>query len=156
MPPQVPFLKINFDRAFNQNINRLGSGVIARNENGEILVSTSTLHFGVALPFMAEGLKCFIAVNLGLSLGSERVVIEGDSLSIIKKCRRNERDKSEIRAVITNIQLIKDQFKEIIFVHTPRSSNLLAHKVATGSLKESKEFYLVGGIPEYVGRERGR
>ncbi|MBA0743409.1 hypothetical protein Gogos_006092 [Gossypium gossypioides] len=44
------------------------------------------------------------ALQLGLQLGLECVTIEGDSLTIIKKAKSISKEKSEIGAIVTNIQ----------------------------------------------------
>lgn len=77
------------------------------------LVSTTSIHSEVAYPFMAEAHACSVAVNLSLSLRLERVEIEGDSLTVIKKCKNIEQYQSEIATIITNIQHLNQCFKEI-------------------------------------------
>ncbi|XP_040953026.1 uncharacterized protein [Gossypium hirsutum] len=47
---------IQFDAAFNTNNSRSASGMVAMGQNGEIVVSKSTLHSNVSSPFVAEAL----------------------------------------------------------------------------------------------------
>lgn len=51
------------------------------------MVSKSVLHRGVASTFAAEALACLQAVQIGVDIGLLVVIIEGDALSIIKKCQ---------------------------------------------------------------------
>ncbi|MBA0854486.1 hypothetical protein Goshw_000576 [Gossypium schwendimanii] len=97
--PCDPFIKISFDRAFDPHQARSNSEVVARNSSGEILAS------------------------LGLRFGLEFVMIEGDSLTTIKKAKSVSKD-------ISNIGAILQTFKT--------------------SLEKGEDIYLIGGVPDYV------
>ncbi|PPD72767.1 hypothetical protein GOBAR_DD30329 [Gossypium barbadense] len=55
---------IQFDAAFDISNSRSASGIVARDQNGEIKVSKSTLHFNVSSPFVAEAYACLEATKL--------------------------------------------------------------------------------------------
>ncbi|MBA0571171.1 hypothetical protein Golob_004758, partial [Gossypium lobatum] len=71
---------------------------------------------------------------------------------IIKKCQTQNPDKSQIGAHVHDIQQLKDSFQSIVFNHTLRSTNGLAHILATETLKRSETVYMVGGVPVYTER----
>ncbi|MBA0697902.1 hypothetical protein Goari_021421, partial [Gossypium aridum] len=100
VPPRDLFVHFNFDAAYDLKEFTSGLGLVTRNIRGEILVTKSTLHMGVASPFATEALACVQAVALGRSMGVDMVEIEGDSLSIIKKCKAKEQDRSKVGALI--------------------------------------------------------
>ncbi|MFQ6639839.1 hypothetical protein Gotur_014575 [Gossypium turneri] len=52
----------------------------------------------------------------------------------------------KVRAIIWDIQLLKRSFHSIQFKHIPRSTNTLAHSVATNWLKNGGESYLIGSV----------
>lgn len=54
---------------------------------GKVLVSKAVLHSNVVLTFAVESLACMEAVRMGFNLGMEVLIIEGDSLIVIKKCK---------------------------------------------------------------------
>ncbi|MBA0775520.1 hypothetical protein Gotri_010661 [Gossypium trilobum] len=60
------------------------------------------------------------------------------------------RDKSMIGAIIWGIQQLKWSFHSIQFKHIPRSTNTLAHSVATNCLKNGGESYLIGSVSMVV------
>ncbi|MBA0562368.1 hypothetical protein Golob_007418, partial [Gossypium lobatum] len=68
----------------------------------------------------------------------ERVIIEGDSLSIIKKCKTKNPDKSLVSAYIHDIHQLLLYFKECKFEHIPRSTNSLAHILAIEAIKSNR------------------
>ncbi|MBA0730993.1 hypothetical protein Golax_004565 [Gossypium laxum] len=66
---------------------RSGFGVVARNSSGEMLASMVVCHKAIPSLFAAEAHACYQALRLGVRPGLDSIVIEGDSLTIIKKCR---------------------------------------------------------------------
>ncbi|MBA0841185.1 hypothetical protein Goarm_003691, partial [Gossypium armourianum] len=58
----------------------------------------------VPTPFAVEALMCLQAVKAGLDLGFRRVVMEVDTLSIIKKVKSNDKDKLVLSQYISDIK----------------------------------------------------
>ncbi|MBA0609448.1 hypothetical protein Godav_021497, partial [Gossypium davidsonii] len=77
----------------------------------------------------------------------DRVIIEGDSLSIIKKCKVKNPDKSLVSAFIHDIHQLSLFFKDCKFEYTPRSTNNLVHILASEAIKSNRGDYLVGRVP---------
>ncbi|MBA0838090.1 hypothetical protein Goarm_010186, partial [Gossypium armourianum] len=94
-PPCESIIKINFDGAFDVHQARSGFGVVARNSSGEMLASMVVCHRAIPSLFAAEAHACYQALRLGVCLGLDSIVIEGDSLTIIKKCRSDRRDNGD-------------------------------------------------------------
>ncbi|KAA3481204.1 glycine, alanine and asparagine-rich protein-like [Gossypium australe] len=126
------------------------SGVVVRDNKGSVIASKSRLHEKVASAFAAEALACRDAVQVGVDMQKKEVIIEGDSLIVIKKCRNVLTDISQIGSYIFDIHYKKPEFKAIRFDFISRSVNSLAHLIATESLKNKEEIYLVGGVPIYA------
>ncbi|MBA0872513.1 hypothetical protein Goshw_015334 [Gossypium schwendimanii] len=89
VPPTRSVVKINFDAAFDNHQSRSGSGIVARNAMREVLVSRSILHNDIGFVFAAKALVFSWAVQTGVEMGLLEDIIEGDSLSIIKKFQSN-------------------------------------------------------------------
>ncbi|MFQ6631094.1 hypothetical protein Gotur_009049 [Gossypium turneri] len=85
-PPENQIVRINFDAAFSQRHLRSALRLVARNDRGKVLVSKSILENRIASPFAAKACACSQAVRLGIGMGVDEVEIEGDALTIIKKC----------------------------------------------------------------------
>ncbi|MFQ6651304.1 hypothetical protein Gotur_023679 [Gossypium turneri] len=129
--PSSLVIKINFDSALDGRRFRLVSGVAIRDERGVVFFTHTSFHKGVVSAFAAEALACQLAVSTGFDNGWIRVIIEGDSLTTVKKYKSLKFDKSHIGVFIRNIQQMKSNFQEISFNHVPRSANKLAHALAT-------------------------
>ncbi|MBA0636561.1 hypothetical protein Godav_025604 [Gossypium davidsonii] len=79
-----------------REVTRRCEGIVARNTLGKVLVSQSILHAEVGMGFATEALTCSWVIQTGLEMGLTKAVIEGNSLTVIKKCNKNVQDRSEI------------------------------------------------------------
>ncbi|MBA0671686.1 hypothetical protein Goklo_024863, partial [Gossypium klotzschianum] len=143
---------IHFDAAYDRLGFRSASGIIARNENREILASQAVTHSNIADPFTAEAYAGLQAIKLGIRLGVNKLTVLGDSKTVIKKCQSLFTVKSVIGAIITDIQSLKKGFQEIEFIFVPKEHNFYAHTIAKESLRSGESFYLEKEIPEAVRR----
>ncbi|MBA0751530.1 hypothetical protein Gogos_000447 [Gossypium gossypioides] len=133
---------IFFYAAFDLKNSKSASGLVVSNEEGRIVAAKSTLHENIASPFTAEAVAGLQATRLGIQLGFNTLDIIGDSRTVITKCQNTSRDKSEIGAIISDIQSLKDQYRRINFYFIPRSENTEAHSLAKETLKKGEEQYL--------------
>ncbi|KAK5842443.1 uncharacterized protein LOC108471944 [Gossypium arboreum] len=154
--PTGEFIKINFDCAYNEGQNCSALGIVARDADGTVLLSYLEIHQGIASAFAAEAIACWKAVQLGIEKGWQSIIVEGDSLTIIKKYNTEGQDRSLIGAYIYDI---KQQIKEpinITFKHILRSVNTLVHILATVTLRRKEEIYLEKTVPEYAEEQMRR
>ncbi|KAA3479552.1 reverse transcriptase [Gossypium australe] len=143
-------IKINFDGAFDGHTSISASRIVIRNTEGATLFSCSKIHKGVPSAFATEALACRKAVRMGVENMWSEVIIEGDSLFVINKCRSRDKDKSLLGAYISDIKQMVYRSKPFVFKHISRSTNTLAHEIATESLKSKVRIYLEGRVPEYA------
>lgn len=146
-PLRYDVVKINFDANFDVRNYRSESGVVARNQSRRVLASTAIIHEQVASAFAAKAIACIETLRLGLDLGIDRVMFEGDSLSIIKKCNIVEQDKSIIAGYIHDIREGEKSFSWCSFHHTNRVANKLADVISKECLKKKEGFYLAYDVP---------
>ncbi|KAL4277986.1 hypothetical protein GQ457_03G024950 [Hibiscus cannabinus] len=128
-PPENVY-KFNFDTSFNSQNRSATSGVIGRDITGEIMASCVVPHNNVLDALMAEALACLQAVHYAKELGFRRVIIEGDSLIVIKKLNEGMNDRSTIAPVIHDIRVKARDFDVISFVFVKRDANNAAHVLA--------------------------
>ncbi|XP_040960200.1 uncharacterized protein [Gossypium hirsutum] len=152
--PPNQTVKINFDAAYDERSSQAASGIVVRNTEGKALISCLEIHHQIGSAFAAEALACRRAVQIGIEMKWSKIIIEGDSLSIIKKCKENREDKSHIRAYIHDIQQIMSRSRNLTFEYIPRATNSLTHILARESMKKREEIYLVDSVPEYAEFQR--
>ncbi|MFQ6649300.1 hypothetical protein Gotur_022708, partial [Gossypium turneri] len=56
--PPVQFVKVNFDAAFDGNSWQSAAGIVAKDSDGNTLLSCREIHHHVALAFAAEAIAC--------------------------------------------------------------------------------------------------
>ncbi|KAK5784583.1 hypothetical protein PVK06_039109 [Gossypium arboreum] len=117
------------------------------------LCSNVVINKNVPSVFTAEALAYIKSVHLGLDLGLMKVEIEGDSLSIIKKLRREDYGKFEIGAYIRDGKWLSKIFHTCKFKYIHRSMNSIAHMLATESLKRWDQCCLQDGVPIFAREE---
>ncbi|KAA3460897.1 reverse transcriptase [Gossypium australe] len=148
--PPGQAVKINFDGAFNERTKQSASGVVARDSNGHVIITSIELYREAASAFVAEAIACRRATQIALDINREDIIIEGDSLFIIKKCNSRGFDKSQVGSYIQDIHGLKSRAKSVRFEFVLRSANNLAHILATESLKRKERIYLMNGVPCYA------
>ncbi|MFQ6648037.1 hypothetical protein Gotur_021851 [Gossypium turneri] len=148
--PLGQFVKINFDAAYDGNLCQSTVGIVARDSEGNVLLSFTEIHHQVASAFAAEAIACQTATQIGIDMQWSNIIIEGDALSITKKCKIKNHDKSMVRAYIQDIHQLLAKSKKYCFEYIPRVENSPAHILAMETLKKKDEIYLVGRVPEYA------
>ncbi|KAK8501559.1 hypothetical protein V6N12_057890 [Hibiscus sabdariffa] len=130
LAPPSPAIKINFDSAFNQQGSYAISGAIGRNSEGLIMAASAVPHSNVPDAFVAEALACQQAVQLAKDVGFSNVIIEGDSLTVIKKINAGSHDRSVIAPIIADIKELAKNFGAISFRFVRREANKAVHVLA--------------------------
>ncbi|KAK8545753.1 hypothetical protein V6N12_026575 [Hibiscus sabdariffa] len=130
MAPPSPAIKINFDSAFNQHDSLAVSGALGRNSEGLIMAACAIPHSNVPDSFVAEALACQQAVLLAMDVGLSNVIIEGDSLTVIKKINAGSHDRSVIAPIIVDIKELAKNFSAISFRFVRREANKVVHALA--------------------------
>ncbi|MFQ6662575.1 hypothetical protein Gotur_030372, partial [Gossypium turneri] len=145
-PPDVGIIKINFDASFIKEKGLATTAVLARNYKGDVIGAETYLFENISDPFVAEARACERALIFARNMRFQRLVVEGDSLTVIKTVRRNEVDKSIIRPIICHIKQMSSFFTEITYSFVHRAVNEAAHVLAM----EGRRRGVVGvGLPMY-------
>lgn len=71
-------------------------------------------------PTTAEAYACLHGVRFASELGFSKITVEGDSLTVLKKLRNSEADRSIIGGLIDEIKERSRAFSSIEFRHIPR------------------------------------
>ncbi|KAK8492317.1 hypothetical protein V6N12_073611 [Hibiscus sabdariffa] len=102
--PSTRIVKVNFDASLICLHHLLFSGMIIRDNEGEVLVAGCFSHSHVLDPFAAEALACHKALALAHDLSFKRIIVEEDSLWVIKKVETFSKDRSLIGMLIKDIK----------------------------------------------------
>ncbi|KAA3476340.1 reverse transcriptase [Gossypium australe] len=129
-PPEIGIIKINFDASFQIRERLAITAVIARDAMGVILGAETYLVEDTVDSFVAEARACERAVLLAKSRGFQRLVVEGDALTVIKSIKRKNHEKSILKSITQHINQLGLCFDEISYHYVPRSANGVAHTLA--------------------------
>ncbi|KAA3481304.1 glycine, alanine and asparagine-rich protein-like [Gossypium australe] len=95
----------------------------------------------ILIRFHSEAVGCIVAMKLCLDLGLRRLEVEGDSLTMIKKAKSNEDDRSEISAYIEDMKKMTKDFKVY---------NGVAHQSVSEGLKLKLTFFESNDVLDFV------
>lgn len=68
---------------------------------------------------MAEARACERAILFAVKMGFRRLLMEGDSLSIIKNLKTKGEDRSILRLIIHHIRILKKKFEDVSYLFVP-------------------------------------
>ncbi|KAK8557023.1 hypothetical protein V6N13_035129 [Hibiscus sabdariffa] len=113
--PVEDVIKCNFDSAYDALSRESMSGFICRDNVGLIMASGVTFHRHVVDTFVAKALACLQATIFAKDLGFAKVVIGGDSLTVIRKVCSSTPDGSLIGPIIHDIREASKEIESVIF-----------------------------------------
>ncbi|KAL4335210.1 hypothetical protein GQ457_07G004330 [Hibiscus cannabinus] len=137
-PPPVETVKANFDAAFKPTSGVASSGVVVRNSSVEIMGASFRSVGSVSSSFAAEASAAIHAIELVVDSGFSRAIIEGDSLTIIKKLMAKTRDLSDICSLVWEAKSKAQNLLACSFSFVPRMGNQAAHILASADYAEDR------------------
>ncbi|XP_041004005.1 uncharacterized protein LOC121249359 [Juglans microcarpa x Juglans regia] len=90
-PPNRPFVKVNFDAAFDKINGRMGMGIVIGDHAGSLKTCLTASRDNIHSVFQAEGEALHRAMSLCLELGMCHVIFEGDAKVIIDAVNSKKR-----------------------------------------------------------------
>ena len=138
-PPRNEFLKINYDGATFLKENKSGIGVVIRDGDGEVIASCSKLLHQAYSSREVEAMAAVTALSLALDIGVQQAILEGDSLEVFE-AQRMTVSLAPFGLFIDEVKSLSSQFVKLLYSHTLREGNSLAHGLAKYAI----------GIPDFL------
>lgn len=114
-PPSAGRVKINIDASFILAQNKAYSGIIIRNNHGEVMVVCCKLTWLVSSIFLVEARALVHGLKLAADLGFQHLIVESDSHTIINKINSIQNGQSEISALTWEAKAMGGQFQSCSF-----------------------------------------
>ncbi|MBA0657964.1 hypothetical protein Goklo_010214, partial [Gossypium klotzschianum] len=127
--------------------------LVVRRPDGTVVGLNIIINKHISSAFATKAVACLQVTQMGVDLGLQRVEIEGDALTIIKKTNINKRDESVISNCIEDINKLKEAFHTYCFSYTARERNGLAHILATEGLERKEQIYLLREVLSFARRK---
>ncbi|MFQ6657301.1 hypothetical protein Gotur_027038, partial [Gossypium turneri] len=149
-PLDYGIIKINFDASYIHVKKLAIIAALAKDYRGEVVEADTYLMEDVDDAFVAEARACERALRLASMKRFRRLIVEGDSLSVIKKLNTQEEDRSVIRPIIHNIHRLQKGFDKVTYIFVPCSVNAAAYALAMEGRRRRVSGNWVDGILETV------
>ncbi|MFQ6653610.1 hypothetical protein Gotur_024923, partial [Gossypium turneri] len=146
-PPQISWVKLNFDAAYKAQSNKSYSGFIIRNEKGEVMGSGISLHSNVLDAGLAEALACYQGLIFAKEMGFTKLEVEGDARVVIEKINQEEIGRADLDSIIADIKALERFFHQTSVKHVRREANRVAHLFAREGYSRSENTFWMEDIP---------
>ncbi|MBA0731459.1 hypothetical protein Golax_022779 [Gossypium laxum] len=149
-PRDYGVIKINFDATFQKEERLATTAILARDSTGEIVGAETYLFEDVVDAFVAEARACERALIFARMMGFLRLIVEGDSLTVIKSIKKKGEDKLVLRPITHHICKMGLHFDEVSYLFMPRTVNGAAHTLVLEGRRRKVCGGWVNGVPESV------
>ena len=130
VPPPSGWVKANFDGAIFQDRDAAGLGIIIRNDYGLVMAALTQI---IPLPTSVETVEVLAArraVIFAFELGFDQVILEGDSAIAIQALNSDDFSAAPFGHIISDVKSFSPCIRSLIFCHTLRLGNKVAHRLA--------------------------
>nr|XP_023923041.1 uncharacterized protein LOC112034451 [Quercus suber] len=148
--PQDGWVKANFDGAVFSEFNQSGVGVVIKDKNGAVMASCSEKILHAYKPDEVEALAALKAASLARDLGFQNVILEGDSLCLIKALKSAEDNLSPIGLLVDDVKWVGRSFEQLVYSHVKRNGNSVAHSLAKNALRIPDSQVWMEDVPSHI------
>ncbi|XP_030969974.1 uncharacterized protein LOC115990267 [Quercus lobata] len=134
VPPPQGWFKANVDGAIFKESNKAGIGVVVRDSQGWVLAALTEKVDGVQDAEVIEALAIRRAIRFAIETSFNCVIIESDSLSVVKAIQDTAEPTCHIGNIIEDVKLLSKTMKSCEFHHTKREANQVAHTLARNAI----------------------
>ena len=121
---------MNFDAAVFSGLQCSEFGAIIRNTNGEVMVGMSAKGPYVHSSEEAEVMVCQRVIEFSKDAGFSRLIIEGDSLNVMRALSHPAENKSLLGHIYDDIKCNFRGMQVLSFSRVKRCGNMRAHSLA--------------------------
>ena len=122
-------MKISFNRATFSSENRSSIGVVIRNGVGLVIALCSQCLPQAYSNDEVEALAVAKALSFATEIGISKVVLEGDSLTIINALSNDQRSLSSFGPLIDDAKFSSVIFDQLHYSYVRRECNFAAHSL---------------------------
>ena len=133
-PPPSGMFKHNFYGAVFKQENKSGVGVAIQDCDGLVIASLTQLLPQAYEVTEIEAIAACRALEFGLDVGINEAVLEGDWLAIIQALKDGGSSMASVKPPILDALGFSCSFTKLLYSHTKRDGNRLAHSLARHSI----------------------
>ncbi|KAF5449887.1 hypothetical protein F2P56_030288 [Juglans regia] len=148
--PPLDSFKVNWDAAIDKTHCRVGIGVVVKDCKGLVTATLRSSRASFPNPLPGEALAALRAVQFCIELGLTNIILEGDSMIVVKAINGREDSWNSSSLICQDIKLLLEQVSPWSVKHVPRQVNVVAHTLAKSSLDLSDESIHVEDYPHCI------
>ena len=149
-PPPAEWYKANFDAAFSKESGSTATGVVFRDQAGQVIAALCQNLGQVQSVDMAEALAARRAVIFARELSLFNIIVEGDCLHVIQALQRTDPCNMLFGHIIDETKRMGQMLRGCRFQHVRREGNSLAHSLAKKTVLTADMEVWVEALPEEV------
>lgn len=142
-PPDMGSLKLNFDATFHLQTNSSTDAVIVRNSDGQVMSACTYPLSDVADAFVTKARACEQALIFTSAMGFRRIVVEGDSRTVINKIQTIGEDRSILRALTSNFKRLERFMDAVSYRFVHKEVNKATHILAKEGRQWPEPWYWI-------------
>lgn len=146
-PPPDGRFKLNVDVVVKELENKVGIGAIVKNSSGTLMAATiKTTSFKGEVE-LAEAEALMFGIEIAKDARLSPLIIESDSLNVVKLVNRKFHNNDAIFWIISDIQALLANRDKYVVNYIPRSRNVTAHNLAKCALSLDNTMVWLEEIP---------
>ena len=132
--PPPAMLKINVDGAISKRPNLVGVGSVIRDDTGRLVAAMCRSIAAPLRPLEVEAKAFEAGLQLARDMGFHDVILEGDSLILVRTLCGLSSPPSTIDSLVVGMQHMCSKFRMVYVSHVRRQGNKPAHILAKNAL----------------------
>ena len=124
--------------------------MVVRDSQGWVLAALTKKVDGVQDAEVIEALAIQRAIRFAIETSFNCVIIESDSLSVVKAIQDTAESSCHIGNIIKDVKILSKTMKSCDFHHTKREANQVTHSLARNAIKVVSELVWIEEIPQCV------
>jgi ribonuclease HI len=148
-PPQG-WAKLNVDGAWATATHTGGTGMVLRDEEGNIIITGCRFLQSCGSPLEAEVLACMDGLTLALERTSKPIIMESDCLEAVSMINSESTNRSEVAALIDAAKHLCNPDRVVQVNHISRDLNGVSHTLAKLGCKDQLSMVWIRHGPDII------
>ncbi|KAK3228205.1 hypothetical protein Dsin_008067 [Dipteronia sinensis] len=149
-PPTIGTFKINVDVAMDWGKGRFGAGIIIIDNTGRILKAAALIFNGRVSVDIAKAKAIYEGLLLAEKSCLHPLVVESDSINIVRLCRGEIDSRRDVFNVINDIQILLARDNRTSISYISLICNRVAHEVARRAITLENSVYMIAHFPSWL------
>uniref|UniRef100_A0ACD5ZRC5 Uncharacterized protein n=1 Tax=Avena sativa TaxID=4498 RepID=A0ACD5ZRC5_AVESA len=148
--PPPGWTKLNVDGSWKEEEQSGGTGMVLRDEEGNIIFAACRHLWTCASPLEAEVLACVEGLSSALEWTDKPIILESDCLQLTTMINGAEINRSPIAAQVNKVKRLCQGGIECLVNHISREVNNISHSLARVGCTDQCTKVWIGHGPDFI------